>query len=186
MNGPLARSYSSQLPQSLNIFLTPGQTPKVVETVSRILSALFRSVQESHRGPLGNGKKQPNPLTSVSSPLAIRLAAFFRLVSYVLPGLPASSLPPTTLENLRTTIRFLTADTILPAAKLSINCPHDGHDDSWVWNAVGAAALHLYSALEAQCRWVGDLPTLAEQEEQKMMEILQEPDSGDLDIEVVG
>lgn len=186
MNGPLlVRSHSSQLLQSLNTFLTPGQTPKVAETISRILSELFRSVQESHRDSLGK-KKQSDPLTCVSPALAIRLAASLRLASYVLPGLPASSLPATALENLRTTIRSLIADTILPAAKFSINCFYDRHDDAWVWKAVGAAALHLYSAMEARCRWVSGLPTLAEQEKQKMVDILQNRDSGDLHIEVVG
>lgn len=186
MNGPLlVRSHSSQLLQSLNTFLTPGQTPKVAETVSRILSELLRSVQESHRDSLGK-KKQSDPPICVSPPLAIRLAASLRLASYVLPGLPALSLPATTFENLRTTIRSLIADTVLPAAKFSINCFYDRHDDAWVWKAVGAAALHLYSATEARCRWVGALPTLVEQEKQKMVDMLQNRDSGDLHIEVVG
>ena len=189
MNGPLlARWHGSQLIQSISTFLTPGQTPKVAETLSRILGDLFRSVQELPRGPLEKNKynKQCSTFTSVSPSLPIRAAFLFRLASYVLPGLPASSLPATVLENLRTTIRSLTADTILPAIMFSINCPHDGHDDAWVWGAVGAAALHLYSAVVTRCRWVGGLPTLEEQGKQGLVEILHKQGSGDLGIEAVG
>ena len=188
MNGPLlARSHGSYLIQSLSTFLTPGQTPKVAETVSQALDDIFRSVQSLLRRPLEKNKKnkQSSAFTSVSPSLPIRLAFLFRLASYVLPGLPASSLPPTAFENLRTTIRSLTEDTILPAAMLSIDCSRDGRDDAWVWSAVGAAALHLYSAVVTRCRWVGGLPTLAEQERQKVVEILHKQDSGDLGIETV-
>lgn len=187
MNGPLlARSHGSLLMQSLSTFLTPGQTPKVAETVSQTLANLFRSVQESCRGPQGGKNERSSPFTGVTPSLAIRLACFFRLASYVLPGLPASSLPATAFENLQTTIRSLTTDIILPAAILSISCFRNGHDDAWVWGAVGAAALHLYSAVEARCQWVGGLPTLEEKEGQKMVEMLQKQCSGDLGIEVVG
>ena len=189
MNGPLlARSHGPYLIQSLSTFLTPGQTPKGAETVSHALGDIFRAVQGLPRGPLEKNKKnkQSSALTDVSPSLPIRLAFLFRLASYVLPGLPASSLPPTAFENLRTTIWSLTVDTILPAVMLSINCSRDGHDDAWVWNAVGAAALHLYSAVVTRCRWVGDLPTLAEQERQEVAEILHKQDSGDLGIEAVG
>jgi len=172
--------------QSLNTFLTPGQTPKVAETVSQTLGDLFRSIQELHRGPLQKKNQQPNTLINVSPSLVIRLSALFRLASYVLPGLPVSSLPPTAYENLRTMIRSLTADTILPAAIFSINCFREGQDDAWVWRVFGAAVLHLYSAIEARCRWVGSLPTLEDQEKQKMVEVLQKRGPGDLGIEVVG
>ena len=187
MNGPLlARSHGSHLMQSLSTFLTPGQTPKVAETVSRALDDLFRSVQGLPRGPLKNKKnKQPSASPSVSPSPPIRLAFLFRLASYVLPGLPASSLPPTAFENLRTTIRSLTVDTIIPAATFSIMCSRDGHDDAWVWSAIGAAALHLYSAVVTRCRWVGGLPTLVEQERQEMVEVLHKQGSGDLGIEAV-
>jgi hypothetical protein len=188
MNGPLlARSHGSQLIQSLSTFLTPGQTPKVAETVSRTLGDLFRSVRELSRSPREKNKnRQSSAFTSVSLSLPIRTAFLFRLASYVLPGLPASSLPATTFENLRTTIRSLTVETILPAAIFSINCSRDGHDDPWAWNAVGAAALHLYSAVVTRCRWVGGLPTLEEQEKQEMVEVLHKHGSGDLGIEAVG
>ena len=189
MNGPLlARSHGSYLIQSLSTFLTPGQTPKVAETVSQALDDIFPSVQSLPRRPLEKNKKnkQSSAFTSVSPSLPIRLAFLFRLASYVLPGLPASSLPPTAFENLRTTIRSLTVDTILPAAMLSINRSRDGHDDAWVWSAVGAAALHLYSAVVTRCQWVGGLPILSEQERQEVADILHKQDSGDLGIETVG
>ena len=189
MNGPLlARSHGSQLIQSLSTFITPGQTPKVAETISRVLNDLSRSVQELPLSPLKKNKKtkQSKAFTSVSPSLPIRLAFLFRLASYVLPGLPASSLPPVAFENLRTTIRSLTADTILPATMYSITCSRSGYGDAWVWNAVGAAALHLYSAVVTRCRWVGGLPTLSEQEKQDMVEILHRHGSGDLGIEAVG
>ena len=189
MNGPLlARSHGSHLIQSLNTFLTPGQTPKVAETVSRALDDLFRSVQGFPRGSLEKNKKnkQSSAFPRVSPSPLIRLAFLFRLASYVLPGLPASSLPPTAFEILRTTIRSLTVDTIIPAAMFSINCSRGGHDDAWLWSAIGAAALHLYSAVATRCRWVGDLPTLAQQERQEMVEVLHKQSSGDLGIEAVG
>ena len=187
MNGPLlARSHGSQLMQTLNTFLTSGQTPKVADTVFRTLDDLFCSVQELPQGPLGKKKKSSSPFTSASPSLVIRLAALFRLASYVLPGLPASSLPANTFAKLQTTIRSLIADTVLPAAVLSIDFPRDGHEDAWMWSAVGAAALHLYSAVEARCRWVGNLPTLGEQERHKVVKVLQKQGSEDLGIEAVG
>jgi hypothetical protein len=192
MNGPLlSRSHGLRLVQSLSTFLTPGQTPKVAETVSQTLDALFQGL---HRGPLQEKQekqkkqkkqKQSSSFTSASPSLAISLATLFRLASYVLPGLPASSLPATAFENLQTTIRSLTANTILPAAVLSVDRFRDGHDEAWVWSAVGAAALHLYSAVEVQCRWAGGLPTLEEQVKQKMMVMLQKQGPEDLSIEVV-
>lgn len=189
MNGPLlAHSHGSQLIQSLSTFITPGQTPKVAETISRVLEDLSRSVQKLPRGPSKKNKKneQSSAFTSVSPSLLIRLAFLLRLASYVLPGLPASSLPSTAFENLQATIRSLTAGTVLPTAMFSINCSRGGHDDAWVWSAVSAAALHLYSAVVTRCRWVGGLPTLAEQEKQDMMEMLHRQRSGDLGIEAVG
>src|SRR5258706_5963841 len=189
MNGPLlCRSHGSHLIQSLSTFLTPGQTPKVAETVSRALDDLFRSVQGVPRGPLEKNKKnkQSSAFPSLSPSLPIRLAFLFRLASYVLPRLPASSLPPTAFENLRTTIRSLTVDTIIPAAMFSINCSRDAHDDAWVWSAVGAAALHLYSAVVTRCRWVGGLPTLAEQERQAVVGGLLQQTSGGIGIVRVG
>src|SRR5258706_14481328 len=189
MNGPLlCRSHGSHLIQSLSTFLTPGQTPKVAETVSRALDDLFRSVQGVPRGPLEKNKKnkQSSAIPSVSPSPLIRLAFLFRLASYVLPGFPASSLPPTAFENLRTTIRSLTEDTIIPAAMFFINCSRDAHDDAWVWSAVGASALHLYSAVVTRCRWVGGLHTLAEQERQAVAERFHQQASGDFGILKVG
>src|SRR5258706_3665398 len=189
MNGPLlARSHGSHLIQAISTFLKPGKTPKVAETVSRALDDLFRSVQGVPRGPLEKNKKnkQSSAFPSLSPSLPIRLAFLFRLASYVLPGLPASSLPPTAFENLRTTIRSLTVDTIIPAAMFSINCSRDAHDDAWVWSAVGAAALHLYSAVVTRCRWVGGLPTLAGQERPALVAEMYPEASRDLGIEAVG